>query len=513
MVLALNGGKQMPKKEIIGVIAVILLGMAISAKILFSDRPTAASIDAHGHSHGDNHKHESDRGKHGGKMLTEGDFEVELVTFDNGHNSHFRVYPYYKHKPVDPSQVSVTMETELLDTSLKTYAFKPLDNFLVSELEIDGPKSFFIKLTAKWKDNDYEWEFSQYEGRLSMASELVKRMGIDSDLAQSKQIRTTLTLPGELVLNTDKASRIVPRVSGYVRQSLKNLGDPVKKDEIIAWIDSRELGEAKSQYLLALEREKLARYNYERSQQLWEKQTVPEKEFLTSKKMFLEEKIGLTSATRKLIALGLTEEEIQKLEEGSLKDLTHYPIRAPFDGVIVKKNVANGDWLKDDAEIYVVADLSTVWAEIIVYPSDLESVRLGQKAIIKATSSDMVTNGQVSYIDSVIGDESRTARARVVLENPDGKWRPGLFVKVEIIKEEQTVPVAVRNDAIQNYHDKPVVFVRYEDTFEARPIKLGRSDGHFTQIIAGLSPGESYVTKNSYILKSELGKSGMSHQH
>ncbi|MDD3471886.1 MAG: efflux RND transporter periplasmic adaptor subunit, partial [Syntrophaceae bacterium] len=197
----------------------------------------------------------------------------------------------------------------------------------------------------------------------------------------------------------------------------------------------------------------------------------------------------------------------------SLKDLTHYPIRAPFDGVIVKKNVANGDWLKDDAEIYVVADLSTVWAEIIVYPSDLESVRLGQKAIIKATSSDMVTNGQVSYIDSVIGDESRTARARVVLENPDGKWRPGLFVKVEIIKEEQTVPVAVRNDAIQNYHDKPVVFVRYEDTFEARPIKLGRSDGHFTQIIAGLSPGESYVTKNSYILKSELGKSSMSHQH
>lgn len=503
----------MPRKEIIGILAVILLGTALSAYVLSSGRQTSASIDSHGHGDGHGHQHASDKGRHGGKVLTDGNFELEVVVYDDGKNSHFRIYPYEKHKALNPGEVTSTVETERLDASIKTYTFRPMDNFLVSNEEIEDPKSFFLKVTAIWKGATYEWEYSQYEGRLSMSQELIDRMGLESATASEQAIRTTMTLPGELALNADMVSRIVPRVSGYILQSLKNLGDTVHKDEIIAWIDSRELGEAKSQYLVALEREKLARYNFDRSQQLWEKQTVPEKEFLTARKTFLEEKIGLTGATRKLIAMGLTEEEIIKLEEGSLKDLTHYPIRAPFDGVIVKKRLASGEWLKDDAEIFVVADLSTVWAEITVYPIDLDSVRVGQKAIIKSSSSDMTTVGKVSYIDSVVGDESRTARARVVLPNHDGRWRPGLFVKVELVKDEDTVPVAVRNEAIQNHQNKQVVFVRYDDTFEARPIKRGRSDGQHTEIIAGLSQGENYVTRNSYILKSELGKSGMSHQH
>ena len=503
----------MAKKELWGVLAILLVGVAFTVAILFTDKKTSASIDSHGHGDGHDHKHDVSKGAHGGKILTEDDFELEIVAYDDGKNAHFRVYPYHKHKPLDPAQVNVSVETERLDTSVINYSFKRSNDFLVSEQEIIDPKSYFMKVTATWKSNKFEWEYSSYDGRLSIARELFVRMGMESDKAADRPIKTSLTLPGDLALNTDMASRIVPRVSGYVLQSLKNLGDTVKKDEIIAWIDSRELGEAKSQYLVALEREKLARYNFERSQQLWEKQTVPEKEFLTSKKTFLEEKIGLTSATRKLIAMGLTEDEILKVEEGSLKDLTHYPIRAPFDGVIVKKRLANGEWLKDDAEIFVIADLSTVWAEITVYPVDLDSVHLGQKAIIKSTSFEATTVGKVSYIDSVVGDESRTARARVVVENTDGKWRPGLFVKVELIKDEQTVPVAVRNDAIQNYRNKPVVFVYYDDTFEARPVRLGRSDGQFTEVLEGLSSGESYCAKNSYILKSELGKAGMSHQH
>ncbi len=503
----------MTKREIFGVLAVVIVGLAITVSVLLREKQTVASADSHDHGAGCDHQHEGTNGKHGGKMLAEDDFELELVISEGAKNSHFRIYPFYKHKPIDPSQVTVSVETELLDSSVRKYSFSPVDDFLLSAQEIEDPKSFFIKVSANWKDNSFEWEYSQYDGRLSMAPELIDRMGIQTSIAQGQLIRSTLTLPGELILNADMASRIVPRVSGYVLQCLKNLGDRVKKDEIIAWIDSRELGEAKSQYLVALEREKLARYNFERSQQLWEKQTVPEKEFLTSRKTFLEEKIGLTSATRKLIAMGLTEEEILRLEGGSLKDLTHYPIRAPFDGVVVKKRVANGEWLKDDTEIFVVADLRTVWAEITIYPTDLESVHLGQKAIIRSVSSDLTTEGQVSYIDSVVGDESRTARARVVLKNEDGKWRPGLFVKVELVKEEKSAPVAVLNGAIQTWKNRPTVFVRHEDTFESRPIVPGRSDERYTEVLSGLPIGVSYVTQNSYVLKSELGKSGMSHQH
>jgi cobalt-zinc-cadmium efflux system membrane fusion protein len=211
--------------------------------------------------------------------------------------------------------------------------------------------------------------------------------------------------------------------------------------------------------------------------------------------------------------MGLTEQEILKLEEGSLSDLTNYPIRAAFEGIVVKKRLSKGEWLKDDAEIYVIADLSTVWVEITVYPKDLESVHIGQRAVVKSTSSALETEGEVSYVGLVVGEDSRTAKARVVIPNNDGRWRPGLFVKVELLRDETSVPVAVQSDAIQTYRNKPMVFIHYDDQFEARPIQLGRSDGQFTEVLKGLSKGENYVVKNSFILKSEMGKAGMSHQH
>jgi membrane fusion protein, heavy metal efflux system len=308
-------------------------------------------------------------------------------------------------------------------------------------------------------------------------------------------------------------SRIVPRVSGLILDTTKNLGDTVNRDEIIAIIDSRELGEAKSVYLVALEREKLARYNFERSQQLWKKETVPEKEFLTAKKTYLEEKIGLTAATRKLFAMGLKEQEILALEKGSLSELTHFPIRAAFEGTVVKKRLSKGEWLKDDSEIFVIADLSTVWVEISVYPNDLELVHVGQKAVVKSASSNLESTGEVSYVGSVVGEDSRTAKARVVISNTEGKWRPGLFVKVKLLTDQSTVPIAVKTEAIHSIQNRSVVFVKYGAQFEARPLDLGRTDGQYTEVIKGLSAGENYVVHNGFILKSELGKAGMSHQH
>lgn len=492
---------------------VILTGLVLSAGILLSANKAPKSVDSHGHGTEDGHKHDADKGKHGGKILTEGPLDLEIVIYEKGVPPHFRIYPYKDHKPLDPTKVKVSVELERLGDKMTTFSFKPEQDYLVSDQEIEEPHSFFVKVLAEWNGRKFDWEYSQYEGRLTLAPELTKKMGIESAVAASKTIRSTMALPGEIALNTDMVSRVVPRVSGLILQSLKNLGDMVTKDELIAVIDSRELGEAKSQYLLALEREKLARYNFDRSQQLWEKQTVPEKEFLTAKKAFLEEKIGLTSATRKLVAMGLTEQEILKLEEGSLRDLTNYPIRAAFEGIVVKKRLSTGEWLKDDAEIYVIADLSTVWVEITVYPKDLESVHIGQKAVVKSASSTLETEGEVSYVGLVVGEDSRTAKARVVIPNHDGKWRPGLFVKVELVREEISVPVAVRSEAIQTYQNKPVVFVQYDDQFEARPLELGRSDGQFTEVLKGLSNGENYVVKNSFVLKSELGKAGMSHQH
>ena len=169
------------------------------------------------------------------------------------------------------------------------------------------------------------------------------------------------------------------------------------------------------------------------------------------------------------------------------ENLARYEIRAPISGLIIEKAIAQGQTLKEDEEIYTVADVSTVWAAITVYPKDLAAIRVGQKATVRATASDVRGQGHRHYITALLGGQTRTATARVELENKDGRWRPGMFVNAELGSEEIQVPVAVSAEAIQSVRDWAVVFGRYGEYLEARPLELGRSDGNMIEVLKGLS--------------------------
>jgi cobalt-zinc-cadmium efflux system membrane fusion protein len=509
----------MMKKELIGICTLIVVGVLAIAMLIFSGKKaqgTAQDHQGHGHgqgSHGDAHDHSGSQGPHGGKTLTEGAFELEVVIFEKGVPAHFRVYPFHNHKPVDPKEVAISVELERLGGKTDKFSFKSTGEFLYSDEKIDEPHSFFIKVLADYKGEKFDWEYSQYENRLTVPPDLAKKMGFETEAVGPGTVISVLELPGEIALNADMVSHVIPRVAGVVLESRKNLGDTVHEGETIAVIDSRDLGEAKSRYLVAVEREKLASYNFERVQRLWEAQTVAEKEFLTTQKAFLEEKIELKSARRKLMALGLNERDMSNLDNQDESTLTHYAIRAPFDGVVTKKHLSKGEWVKEDQEIYVIADLSTVWVEVIVYTKDMDSVHLNQKATVKTESYGLEAVGAVSYVGPLVGEDTRTAKARVDIPNTDGKWRPGLFAKVELVRHNASPPLVIRNDAIQTHQNKTVVFVQYDDQYEARPVTVGRSNDKFSEILGGLSAGERYVTRNSYVLKAELGKAGMSHEH
>ena len=130
----------------------------------------------------------------------------------------------------------------------------------------------------------------------------------------------------------------------------------------------------------------------------------------------------------------------------------------------------------------------------------LNTVKIGQKVAVKAAALNINSTGTVSYVGALVGEQTRTALARVVLSNPKGEWRPGLPVNIELTADEIEVPVAVSADAIQTLRDWNVVFGRYGEYFEARPIGLGRSDGKFVEVVSGLNVGEQYAAKNSYCL-------------
>lgn len=509
----------MHRRELIGICAVVAVGLLSIALLVLSGKKAQGTPNGnHGHSHGggaDGHDHDHSKslGPHGGKMLTDGDFEVEVVLSQHTQGAHFRLYPFRNHEPVDPVEITGHMDVERLGGKTDELTFKPAGEFLFSEQPIEEPHSYFIKISIDYRGEHYEWEYSHYENRLTVAQDLAERMGLASEYAGPGNVVSIVELPGEIALNADMVSHIVPRLSGVVLESRKNLGDSVEQGEILAVIDSRELGEAKSRYLVSVEREHLARYNFERIQRLWEAQTVSEKEFLTAKKVFTEEKIELAASARKLIALGLTKQELANLVDEDESKLTNFPVRAPFQGVITRKHIAVGEWVKEDAEIYIIADLSSVWVEVVVYAKDVECVFLGQKAKVRTESLGLETSGTVSYVGPLVGEDTRTAKARIVIPNHDRKWRPGLFAKVALVRDDVTPAVVVRNDAVQTYKDKTIVFVQHEDQYEVRPVTLGRSDNQFSEVLMGLSAGEQYATRNSHILKAELGKTGISHEH
>ncbi len=223
-----------------------------------------------------------------------------------------------------------------------------------------------------------------------------------------------------------------------------------------------------------------------------------------------EAEITYRNAEQKLIGLGFTRDAMQRQK---LEGLTRLEIRAPIDGVVIEKKISAGEAVSADAGMYVIADLATVWADMTIFPADLNRVKVGQKVKVKAAALGAEADGVISHVGALIGEQSRTAKARVTLRNPDQRWRPGLFVSIDVVQDETEVAVAVPLTAIQTMGEGKVVFARFGDVFEARPVELGRSDGESVEIIKGLTPGIRYATTNSFVLKADIGKAGASHAH
>ena len=349
----------------------------------------------------------------------------------------------------------------------------------------------------------------EVEGRLELSAAQSKAAGVVIATAASGRIKTTVALPGEIRFNEDRTAHVVPRLAGVVEAVQADLGQLVKKGQVLAVIASTELSEQRSALLSAQRRLSLARSTYEREEKLWREKISAEQDYLQAQQAWREAEIAVQNAQQKLSALGAS-----GTGTGASKGpLNRYEIRAPFDGMVLEKHITLGEAVKEDANIFVISDLSTVWAEIAVPAKDLATVRMGGKAEVKASAFDASAQGTITYVGALLGEQTRTAKARISLLNPDMAWRPGLFVSVEVVSGEADAPVTVQSTAIQTVEDKPVVFVQVKDGYQATPVVLGRSDGTLTQIKQGLAAGTPYAAQGSFVLKSELGKDAAGHEH
>jgi cobalt-zinc-cadmium efflux system membrane fusion protein len=339
-----------------------------------------------------------------------------------------------------------------------------------------------------------------------------QQLGIEVAVAGAGSLQTSLTLPGTIVLNAERRVHVVSRMPGIVQEIRKQLGDQVRAGEVMAVIDSRELADIKAAYLAARERVGLAETTFTREKDLWEKKISPEEDYLKAKQTLAEARIELQVTDQKLRALGFSEAFVQQLASRANASLTRYEVVAPFAGTVIEKHVAVGEMLREDTEAFVVADLRTVWVDLNLSVKDLPLVRQGQRVVIAANTT-MHAEGTVSYISPVVSDETRTVLTRVVLPNPDGRWRPGLFVTATLTTGDTPVAVLIPKTALQTIDGRPTVFVQTPEGFAPRPVMLGRANETHVELTAGLEAGTRYAATETFVLKAVLGKGTGSHSH
>ncbi|WP_312411442.1 efflux RND transporter periplasmic adaptor subunit [Comamonas sp.] len=343
------------------------------------------------------------------------------------------------------------------------------------------------------------------EGLVKLSPAQAKAAGLVVAQAGPGSIKKQVLLPGEIRFDEDRTAHVVPRVAGVVASVHAQLGEQVAKGQLLAVIQSPAVSDQRSELQTAQRRLAFAKRNHEREKQLWQERISAEQDYQAAQQALQEAEIAVANAAQKLSAIGAGT---------GTGGSSRYELRAPLAGMVVEKHLTVGESVTDSTASFTVSDLRSVWAEISVAAPQLPDVRMGAPVVVRATAFDSQAEGRIAYVGALIGAQTRTAPARVALANPQGVWRPGLFVDVQVLAGESPVAVAVDAKAIQRPDGKEsVVFVPAEGGYQAQVVQLGATDGKTTEVTSGLKAGQRYVKEGSFLLRAELGKASAEHAH
>lgn len=197
----------------------------------------------------------------------------------------------------------------------------------------------------------------------------------------------------------------------------------------------------------------------------------------------------------------------------SNESLQVYAVKSPISGTIINRNANIGE-LAGDTPLFVVADLSKLWAELFVFSKDGERIKSGQKVRIQCLDDPVNTETFIALVLPTAEASSQTLVARAVIENAENHWRSGMNIRADVVLSEKEAPLAVKTAALQRMEGNTVVFVQDEEgAYKAQPVETGLSDAEWTEIRHGLKAGQRYVADNSFVVKADIGKAGAEHEH
>lgn len=353
-------------------------------------------------------------------------------------------------------------------------------------------------------------------GHVELTRSQLERLGIRLDEVRSGSAGDLVSAPANVEYNADLVARVGPRLEAKVVEVVADLGDRVAAGDPLAVLDSVALGKAKARHLTTKARIDTVRANFKRQQRLNEKQIVSEAELLEARAQLAEARAEHDAADEELRLYGMTPEQIDAVQPGTEQPFSHYVLRSPIGGTVQHRDVVPGETVGANETPFLVVNTESMWLMIQVAESDMAELKPGQQVDLRLRSfPDAVFTGELNWISSQLDEQTRSARVRAAIANPDGALRDGMFGTAAIRVESGSPMVLVPTDAVQRLGQRDVVFAPGEEDGEYRavPVITGAENAGYVEIIEGLEPGATVVVAGAFDLMSALTASTRSAAH
>ncbi len=323
------------------------------------------------------------------------------------------------------------------------------------------------------------------------------RAKLEFGTAEVSALSPVVNVTGAVTFDPERVAAVGARISGRVRRIMKFPGDPVKVGDVLAELESADLGQAQSSVLAARAHGEAAIANEKRETQLAEARVSSQRDAELARAAAASARADLHAAEQRVRALG-----------GNVSsEIGVLAVTSPIPGKIVESHVSRGQSVEPSATLFRVADLDRVWIELAVFERELGHITTGDEVEISPqTNQTIVLKGRVAHVGDVIEQETRSGDVRVVVDNTDGSLRPGQSVLAKIHTKTAPAPkILLPRDAVISIDGKPTVFVAHDATsVEPRAVTTGARDGARVEIVEGLAPGERVAISGVFALKSEI---------
>ena len=370
-------------------------------------------------------------------------------------------------------------------------------------------------------------------GTVEIPDAAQKNARIETAAVKMTSLPATLEVTGLVTPDESRVAHVRPLARGVVERIAVSLGSRVTKGQPLLMYDNIELGQLVGEFLTeraALRQaetdREVKRTSLERAESLIKIEAIAQRELDVRRAEFLNAEAAVGSAQadvsrveEQLHRFGLSDADVRALapdaNEAPHRAGSHSTLRAPFTGIVTKFDVATGEVVEPDKELFTVADISTVWVLADVYEKDISKIQRDGTVVIKVDAyPDRTFSGRITHVSDLIDPSSRTAKVRCVVENGDGALKLDMFAKVTLGTADERQALVVPSDAIQQIDNQSVVFVRQSDTrFERRDVQVGRRSGDLVEILGGLDAKQMVVGKGSFYLKTAVLRERIGDEH